>query len=304
MRSTLPTAISIQQRISGNVAPVFCNLSQMHQMIVNLCVNAGQAMTGIGNLKITLNIVELDGFKSVVGKILSGKHVRLSVTDTGIGMDNETLSQIFDPFFTTKETGEGTGLGLSTVFGIVQDHEGGINVTSEPGQGTTFEIYLPATEQPIETPTAIEAMVPKGGESILFIDDEQAIAEMGKNMLEDYGYKVTISIDSREALKMFKANPNRFDLVVTDQGMPNLMGDQLAEKMRQARPDIPIILCTGHSNTMTPESSKAVGINAFLYKPVKMLELGEVIRKVLDEAEQAETSKTGRRGRGEKNPNP
>lgn len=300
MRSTLPTSISTQKNIAKYIAPVYCDPSQMHQLMMNLCVNAGQAMTDSGNLKITLNTVDLDGLKCLFGKILSGKHVRLTVADTGIGMDPETLSNIFDPFFTTKETGEGTGLGLSTVFGIVQDHEGGINVSSEPGRGTTFEIYLPAAGQRIEEPIAQESIVPKGGESILFIDDEVEIAEMGKTMLEGFGYKVTISMDSWKALKMFQDNPNRFDLVVTDQGMPNLEGAQLAAKMRQARHDIPIILCTGHSNTMTPERSKAAGINAFLYKPVKMKDMGEVLRKVLDEARQADTSESKGRAGGEK----
>ena len=181
-------------------------------------------------------------------------------------MDAETVSHIFDPFFTTREIGEGTGLGLSTVFGIVRDHEGGISVSSEPGQGATFEIFLPAAKSSSATQRLPASRLPvtKGAENILFIDDEEVIAKLGKRSLENFGYRVTAFTDSSKALKVFRANPNRFDLVVTDQSMPKMTGEQLVPKLRKIRDNIPIILCTGHSSTMTPESSNAIGINAFL----------------------------------------
>jgi len=286
VRSTLPKSISVRPRVSADLAPVFCDPSQIHQVFLNLCVNAGQAMPDRGKLGITLGNVELAGLECFAGTILAGNYVRLAVSDSGVGMDAGTLSQIFDPFFTTKEVGVGTGLGLSTVFGIVRDHNGGITVSSEPGEGSTFAVFLPTAKRKRKSrkPQASETKVSKGSETILFVDDDEAIVALGKTALEDHGYNVIVSTDPRQALKKFKANPNRFDLVVTDQGMPHLRGDQLAAKMRKTRADIPIILCTGYSETMTPESSKAIGINAFVYKPIVNQELGRVIRKVLDEA--------------------
>lgn len=290
MRSTLPKWITVRVEISEDLTPVLCNSSQLHQVLVNLCVNAGQAMPDSGELRITLKIVNLDGFKGIIGKPLSGKHVRIAVTDTGTGMNSGTLTHIFDPFFTTKEVGEGTGLGLSTVFGIVQEHSGGIRVTSQPGKGSTFEIFLPAVEQPVELTPASEITVSTGDETIFYIDDEEPIATLGKIILEGYGYKVTIGLDSLKALKRFEENPNKFDLVLTDQGMPKLKGEHLAIKLRQIRPDIPIILITGHSKTMTPEKSKASGINALLRKPVEAKELGRIVRRVLDEAKKTKST--------------
>lgn len=288
VRSTLPKSISVTSRVSADLAPVFCDPSQIHQVLLNLCVNAGQAMSDVGKLRITAGNVELDGFECFAGTILSGYYVRLAVSDSGVGMDVETLSQIFDPFFTTKEVGVGTGLGLSTVFGIVRDHNGGITVSSKLGEGSTFAVFLPAAkrERKLREPQASESKVSKGSEIILLVDDEEAIVALGKIALEGHGYNVTTSTDSRRALEIFKANPNRFDLMLTDQGMPNMKGERLAAEMRKTRADIPIILCTGYSETMTPESCKAIGINAFLYKPIELQELGRVVRAVLDDARQ------------------
>ena len=285
MRSTLPITIAIEEKVSEAAAAVFCDSSQMHQVLVNLCVNAGQAISGIGKIKIGLETVEFEGFECFDGAKLFGRHVRLAVTDSGIGMDKETLSQIFDPFFTTKAVGEGTGLGLSTVFGIVQNHGGGIAVSSEPGKGTTFEVFLPLAEGKIEKlPDTPDPVRNEGGENILFVDDEEAITKLGRIALERMGYNVTPVSDGKQALEIFAANPERFDLVVTDQTMPNMTGETLVHELLKLKPGIPIILCTGHSERISPESSKAIGISSYLYKPIRPKELGRVVREVLDQA--------------------
>ena len=288
MRSTLPITIAIEEKVSKDQAPVFCDPSQMHQVILNLCVNAGQAISGIGKIKIDLNTLDLNGFECFDGTKLFGRHVRLAVTDSGVGMNKETLSQIFDPFFTTKEVGKGTGLGLSTVFGIVHDHKGGIAVSSEPGKGTTFEVFLPFAESNIEKlPDTLGAVRAIGSENILFVDDEEAITKLGRIFLERLGYNVTAVSDGQQALEIFAANPERFNLVLTDQTMPNMTGETLAHELLNLRPDIPIILFTGHSGAISPERSKAIGISSFLYKPIAPKELGRVVREVLDQAKEA-----------------
>ena len=287
MRSTLPKTISIKEEVSKNQATVFCDPSQIHQVLLNLCVNAGQAISGIGEIKTALETLEFEGFECFDGKKLFGKYVRLAVSDSGVGMDEETRSQIFDPFFTTREVGKGTGLGLSTVFGIIQNHGGGIAVSSEPGKGATFEIFLPLAEGNIEKlPDTPEPVRDFGSEHILFVDDEEAITKLGRISLERLGYKVTVVSDGPKALEIFTANPDRFNLVVTDQTMPNMTGETLAHELLKLRPDLPIILCTGHSEVISPESSKAIGITTFLYKPITPNELGRAVREVLHQAKE------------------
>ena len=234
-------------------------------------------------MKIVMDMAELHQAIDFSGKEFTGKFIRLAVSDTGIGMDEDTLRQIFDPFFTTKEVGQGTGLGLSTVFGIVREHGGGMFVSSKPGQGSLFEMVLPAaksTEQTIPETTPVS--LNRGGERILFVDDEREIAKLSKSILEDFGYHVTATSDSSQALRIFLDRPADFDLVITDQSMPRMKGEKLALEIRRAKPDIPIILCTGHSNFMTPGKSQEKGIDAFLYKPFSAKELSRVVREVLD----------------------
>jgi len=284
VRSTIPSSIVIETKIPKNLMPVFCDLSQIHQVLMNLLVNASQAISGIGKIQVTvvtMQLQELDCF----GKKLSGNHIRLSVTDTGVGMDEEILGKIFDPFFTTKEVGKGTGLGLSTVFGIIQSHGGGICVSSEPGKGTTFEVFLPLAEGNLEKLPALPDLErATGSENILVVDDEEAITKLVRISLERFGYNVTLVSDGQQALEIFTENPERFNLVVTDQTMPNMTGETLAHELQNLRPDIPIILCTGHSEAISPESSRAIGISSFLYKPISAKELGRVVREVLDQA--------------------
>lgn len=281
--STLPATIVVTEEISAESACAFCDSSQIHQVLVNLCVNAGQAIVGAGEIKITLEIIELDNFKCIYGNLLSGKHIRIRVMDNGVGIDEETFEHIFEPFYTTKAVGTGTGLGLSTVFGIVQDHGGGIVVSSGAGEGTAFEIFLPLVEGSIENRSETPEQTHKSGtEHILFVDDEDAIRSLAKITLEQLGYTVTVDSDGQRALDIFAANPSHFDMVITDQTMPNMTGDQLALEVLKLRPEIPIIACTGHSTILTPEKSKAIGICKFLYKPYRPSDLSRVVREVLD----------------------
>ena len=284
LHSSFPKSISIQANISKDPGIVFCDPSQIYQVLLNLCVNAEKALGEAGEVTISLGSAVLDGIPDFMGNILSGNFVRLAVADNGIGMGPEILPHIFDPFFTRREVGEGTGLGLSTVFGIVKTHDGGIVVNSQPGQGSTFEIFLPRVEDSPEPLLDSQDTVPTGDETILFVDDEEEIVILAKETLENKGYRVIAFSDPIEALENFKANPGRFDLVLTDQSMPKMKGEWLVRDIRKFNTEIPIILCTGYSRTISPESGAAIGIDKFLYKPIRPNDLCRVVREVLDAA--------------------
>ncbi|MEE8398459.1 MAG: response regulator, partial [Desulfobacterales bacterium] len=213
----------------------------------------------------------------------TGSYIKLTVSDTGHGMEPDVMERIFDPYYTTKAIGEGTGLGLSVIRGIVQSHNGAITVRSELEKGTTFEVFFPridAAEDRAEIKE--EKDPPRGTERILFVDDEPAIARTYKSMLTGLGYDVSVLTNSVDALEVFKAHPDRYDLIVTDQTMPHLTGQVLAEEAMAIRPDIPVILCTGHSDSMNEDKARMMGIEAFVMKPVGMAEMAETIREVLD----------------------
>jgi CheY-like chemotaxis protein len=197
-------------------------------------------------------------------------------------MEREVMERIFDPFFTTKGPGEGTGLGLAMVYGIVRAHRGEITVYSEPGKGTTFNVFFPK----IENQTSAETISPRppseGQERILFVDDEKVVVQMGRKMLERLGYQVTTSTDGSDALETFRSQPEQFDLVITDQTMPNMTGAELAQELMRIRPDIPVILCSGFSELIDQEKAKAMGIQEFIMKPLLMHEIAETIRNILD----------------------
>lgn len=211
-----------------------------------------------------------------------GQYVTLAVRDTGVGIPPDIVDRIFDPFFTTKKVGEGTGLGLSVVHGIVQQHEGYIFIESEAGSGSTFTVYLPKVEAKLSGEDFVEQSVPSGTERVLFVDDEELLAEMGRDMLEDLGYQVTVTTSSAEALALFMADPGRFDLVITDVTMPEITGVELAREMLAARADIPIIMCTGFSHLVDANAAKASGVRAFTMKPLTKREIAKTIRLVLD----------------------
>jgi two-component system, cell cycle sensor histidine kinase and response regulator CckA len=206
------------------------------------------------------------------------------VRDIGKGMDRATLERIFDPFFTTKSVGEGSGLGLAVVHGIVQRHEGAITVTSEPGKGAVFQVFFPRVETAQEIKSdVIQEPIPGGSERILFVDDEEPLVALGERMLVQLGYQVTTRTSSREALALLRAQPEAFDLIITDYTMPEITGVDLARQALETRPDIPIVLCTGYSESITEEEAKKLGIREFCTKPLKRRGIAEVIRKVLDQ---------------------
>ena len=286
LRSALPADIAIKKNLPDGIVPVLCDSSQLYQVLVNICTNAGQAILGSGTIEITLDSSAVDRVVCYDGTELHGNYCRLTVTDNGVGMNVATRAKIFDPFFTTRAVGQGTGLGLTTVFGIVQEHEGGIRVCSEADKGTTFEVFLPLAEGPVEKLPVTRGNVQDyaGTENILFVDDEKSIRDLGRDCLQRFGYNVTAVSDGHEAIEIFAANPDHFKLVVTDQTMPNMSGENLANALLKLRPDIPIIICTGYSSTTTLENCKALGISAFLQKPLAPTQLMRVVREVLDQA--------------------
>jgi PAS domain S-box-containing protein len=286
MRAALPANITIEEKIPDGIVPVFCDSTQMYQVVVDICTNAGQAILGRGKVEIALDSSEVAGIVCFDGTKIHGNYCRLTVTDSGVGMDDETQAKIFDPFFTTREVGQGTGLGLSTVFGIVQDHEGGIKVSSEADKGTTFEVFLPLAEGPVETLPESRANVEDyaGTENILFVDDEKPIRNSVRSCLEGVGYNVTAVADGQEALDIFAKDLDRFDLVVTDLTMPNMTGEQLSQELMRLRPNTPVILCTGHGTAISREHSDAAGITAILHKPLAPTAILQAVRNVLDDA--------------------
>ncbi len=285
LRPSLPSSIEIRSHLKTGAAIVLADRTQIHQVLMNLCTNAAHAMQrGAGVLEVKLDRVDLDERSAKrYGELGPGRYQRLTVSDTGQGMDRGTIERIFEPFFTTKGPGEGTGMGLAVVHGIVKSHEGAITVHSEPGKGTTVQIYLPEINRRAgDQPSAETRPLPTGEEHILLVDDEQTIVEVGQQTLERLGYRVTGSLSAAEALDRFRRTPAAFDLVITDQTMPNLTGIHLAQELRKVRPEIPIILCSGFSQEVTVESALACGIQRFLLKPLLAREMAQAVREVLD----------------------
>ena len=286
LRASLPATIEIRREIEKDLGAIEADPTQIHQVLMNLCANAGHAMEERGGvLGVYLEKVEVEreGLAVSAG-VEPGWYLRLRVSDTGAGMAPEVLKRIYDPYFTTKGPGKGTGLGLAVVHGIVQSYRGGITVVSEPGKGTTFDIYFPrvdAVVAPLEG-EKVEPLPLGGQERVLFVDDEQAIVEIGQKILGHLGYEVIVRTSSLEALGLFRANPERFDIVITDMTMPNLTGDRLAQELLRIRPGIPIILCTGFSESMSEEKAKALGVREFVMKPLVMRDLATAIRRSLD----------------------
>jgi PAS domain S-box-containing protein len=284
IRSSVPSTIKITQSIE-NDSVVMGNDTQVHQILMNLCTNAAQAMEAEGGiLEVSLKNVVIDGSSQTDKMILKpGEYVEIKVSDTGAGISPDIIESIFDPYFTTKGPGEGTGMGLALVHGIVESYGGKITVDSKPGVATVFTIYLPKIKKQKEIISHEAEILPGGTEHILYVDDELPIASMGSLILESLGYAVTTRTSSVEALELFRAQPNKFDLVITDMTMPNITGDQLAAEMMKIRFDIPIILCTGYSKKITDKTASEIGIRAFAYKPIVRADLAKTVRKVLDE---------------------
>jgi PAS domain S-box-containing protein len=284
LRSSLPTTIEIIPEISNHVDNVMADPTQIHQIVMNLCTNAAQAMeeTG-GRLNVGLSQVTLNEEDVRLHPGLqTGTYAKLSVQDTGAGIPAEIVDKIFDPYFTTKEKGKGTGLGLAVVHGIVQSYDGEITVDSTPGRGTNFVIYLPTIKATLVA-SPVNISLPQGNEKILLVDDETVIVDFGRQSLERLGYSVDGFTSSIDALESFRKAPDRYDLIITDMTMPKLPGDLLAQEVFKLRPDMPIILCTGYSSRIDSQKSDALGIRAMLMKPLKLSDLASSVRQVLDE---------------------
>ena len=287
LQSTLPPSIRVQDQIDETCPPVVGNATHLHQVIMNLCTNAYHAMKETGGvLAIELAPVELSEMDNVqFPGLASGSFIRLSVSDTGVGMTRDVLDRIFDPYFTTREKGEGTGLGLSLVHGIIKAHSGTVRAYSEPGKGAVFHVYLPAAPDLSDTGKDVPPQVlPGGRERILYVDDEEQLAEMTRQMLIRLGYQVTAVTSSVQAFDLFEKNPDQFDLVVSDLAMPDLTGLELAQKVTAVRPNLPVIICTGFSERMNTDLAKSIGIIGFLMKPVVYRDLALTVRKTLDKA--------------------
>jgi PAS domain S-box-containing protein len=283
IRSVTPSTIRIEQNIDPKSGTVMADPSQIHQLLVNLCSNANYAMRDRGGvLVITLRNVEVNETEALKNRRLKrGEYVSLVVADTGHGMDAKTMERIFDPYFTTKAPGEGTGIGLSVVKGIVEGYGGAITVESEPGAGTTFEVSLPCVSVPRAEVAEEHGEDLKGNERVLLVDDEAQLVSVEKYMLEHLGYKVTGCTQSTEALQLFCAHPDEFDVVVTDQTMPAVTGIHLAREIHAFRPDMPIVLCTGYSDQVNRENAEQYGITEFLAKPLSLLRIGKAVRRAL-----------------------
>jgi CheY-like chemotaxis protein len=283
LRSSLPSTIEIQQNLKSD-SSILANSTQIYQVLMNLCTNAAQSLKeSNGVVAVTLRDIDIKDNHIISGQRLTpGSYLMLQVRDSGVGISAGQLKRIFEPYYSTKEQGEGTGLGLSVVHGIVEDSGGKIMVQSTPGKGSIFSIYFPVLEN---VAAAVKPAVDKpesGCEHILLVDDEPAIIENGTEWLEHLGYRVTAFNDSQEALTAYISQPMIFDLAITDMAMPGLTGDLFARELLQIRSDFPVILCTGFSDKITQEKVDQLGIKALLIKPYLLNELSKLIRKILD----------------------
>jgi signal transduction histidine kinase/ActR/RegA family two-component response regulator len=285
LRATIPSSIEIQTSVDEDCRLIKGDPTQIHQVIMNLSTNAYHALqeTG-GKIEVSLKEINLNYEESLqkVG-IKVGRHLELTVRDNGQGMTPQVLERIFEPYYTTKKQGKGTGLGLSVTHGIIKNHGGDISVSSQPGVGSTFSVYLPVIDDiDMEIESAETARATSGNERILLVDDEAQIIDIERRILERLGYKVTSKTDSEEALAEFSARPEQFDLVITDMTMPKITGDRLARRLMDINPQIPVIMCTGFNEAITEEKALAMGIDKFVMKPVIKDELACAIRTVLD----------------------
>ncbi len=285
LRASIPSTIEIRDSVDPNCDAISANQTQMHQILMNLCTNAYYAMRDQGGiLVISLSEIDITPDNYIANLDLqTGKYLRLEVSDTGTGIEKDNLKRIFEPYFSTKPMDDGTGLGLSVVHGIVTSHGGHITVYSEPGQGSTFHVYLPVI---VRHETGDEPMlteeVPGGTERILLVDDDEKIGFLEKEQLESLGYQVTALTSGVEAVDFFRKAPQDIDIVITDMTMPNITGAELSQELLKIKPDIPIILCTGFSELIDKEKATALGIQEYLMKPVGRKDLARAVRKVLD----------------------
>ena len=284
LRASIPATIEIRLTINSTSDTVFAAPVEVQQILMNIATNASLAMEKKGGeMEIGLTDVFFQrGSPALDADAAPGEYLQITIRDTGVGMSPEVRKRAFEPFFTTREVGKGTGMGLAVVYGIVKELGGMINIESEPGKGSTFRVFLPKADIEAAAEGAAPVAIQGGKERILFVDDEEMLVLWGKATLERLGYNVTGATGPQEALRVFADDPAQFDLVITDQAMSRQSGADLAREMLKARKDLPIILCTGHSETITPETAKKIGIREFLMKPLGKQELAEAVRRALD----------------------
>jgi CheY-like chemotaxis protein len=285
LRAAIPSTIAIRQRIGGMGVRVLGDASQVHQVVMNLCTNAFHAMRGKGGvMEVVLEPVHLDTSLVLLGATLpAGDFLRLRVSDTGRGIDDETRKKIFLPFFTTKSIGEGTGLGLSIVHGIVIGMGGGIGLDSEVGKGSTFTVYFPSIGQLPEEKASVNTSLSNGSETILIVDDESVIGSMMQDALTFIGYHAETSAFPVQALEAIQKDVMGYDLVITDLTMPGLTGVAFAKRIWELRSGLPIILMTGYTEGMDDDSVRGMGFSALLRKPVSIAAIGQAVRAALDQ---------------------
>ncbi len=284
LRSSLPSTIHMDQELSSETGLVRSDPTQIHQILMNLCSNAADSMSPLGGeLSIAVNPVTVTHDNADhYPDLKPGSYVELKIGDTGSGIEPELMDRIFDPFFTTKKTGEGTGMGLAVVDGIVESHNGEISVESKPNVGTNFSVYLPMLAMKSKTNKGSRNVLPGGGERILVVDDEQTVLTSLENILRKLNYEVVTTDNAKKALSMLESNPESFNCVLTDQTMPDLTGAELSKAILEIRPDLPIILCTGYSNLIDKKKAQELGIKGYLEKPVTPQKLAKTLRMVLD----------------------
>jgi signal transduction histidine kinase len=283
VRASIPATVGISTNIESESGLVMGDLNQIQQVLMNLCTNGADAMREKGGkLEVGLSDFNVSTAGENIDGMRPGLYMKLWVRDTGVGMAPEVISRIFDPFFTTKHPGQGTGLGLSVVHGIVKQHGGYMTAESELGKGSTFTVYLPKAARMASHEPASDGDCPGGSERILFVDDEETLTEMGKELLEELGYRVKTCCGPAEALELIRVDAGGFDLIITDQTMPHMTGMELSKKILDLAGDVPIILCTGFSHLVDAEQAKAAGIGAFVMKPLTKGEIATTVRKVLD----------------------
>jgi len=285
LRASLPSTIKINHHFPAEPATVLADPTQIHQIVMNLCTNAAQAMReNGGELDVNLSHISVSTTMAEVNPLFkAGAYVQLVVKDTGHGIDPAIIDKIFDPFFTTKRHQEGTGLGLSVVYGIVNSYDGVVQVTSELGQGTIFNVYIPAIEEiKVAVEQKITQPIPGGTESLLLVDDEELLVQAMENYLGALGYDVVSYTNSPEALYIVQENPCRFDLMITDMTMPHMTGLKLSREVLAINPLMPVILCTGYNASITEDEVKRSGIKEFVLKPVSLQKMAYLIRQVLD----------------------
>ncbi len=282
VRSSFPATIDIRYNSPAAFDTVCMEPTQIQRVFLNICANAAYAMRGEnGILEINIDNVDIDASNFDVD-LMQGNYVRLKIMDNGSGINRKIMNRIFDPYFTTKEIGEGSGMGLAVSHGIIKNHGGDITVESEKNKGTLFNVFLPATDQKIETVIEKDEKPGRGNERILFVDDEESLVFSTKYSLEKYGYTVSAVTSPIKALEVFEANPEAFDLVITDMTMPDMTGDVLAMEIIKIRPDIPIILCSGYPDSIDKQTAREIGIRSFRLKPVRFIEIASEVRRLLD----------------------